>query len=72
MKKSLHYTDQTKVCPVCGGTFYRPKGKSNKVWEAQIACGKNCSNYLRRKNTTGPKGVARRIDTEKGKNRRFQ
>lgn len=72
MTQSLIHIDQSKVCPVCGETFYRPKGKTNKVWAAQTACGKNCSNYLRRKNTTGPKGVARRIDTEKGKNRRFQ
>jgi hypothetical protein len=69
---TLYHTDQSKVCPVCNGTFYRPKGKSNTVWATQRACGRNCSNYLRRKDTTSQNGVSRRIDTEKGKNRRFQ
>ena len=38
-----------KICIICGREFSRPKGKSNKVWEAQQCCGKDCSAISRRK-----------------------
>ena len=37
-----------KLCPICKEWFSKPKGNSNKVWEAQECCGKDCSAIYRR------------------------
>ena len=60
----------TKVCIVCGDEFTRPKGKSDKVWEKQRCCGKDCSAMSRRKETSDPKILKRRKTLELG-GRRF-
>jgi len=41
-----------KVCPICKEIFYRPLGKSDKVWKKQKCCGLDCSAISRRKDTT--------------------
>lgn len=59
---------QQKFCPICKTWFSRPKGKSDKVWEKQKCCGKDCSAISRRKETT--KRIDKRKELIPG-NRRF-
>jgi hypothetical protein len=40
----------SKVCPVCGATFTRPKGYSKTQWRNHKTCGKPCGNELIRRN----------------------
>lgn len=64
--------EQKKKCPVCKEWFPRPKGKSNKVWEAQECCGRDCSNISRRKpekEIKGKMGISRRKELTPGANR---
>lgn len=59
-----------KLCPICNTSFSRPKGKSNKVWEAQKCCGKDCSAIYRRKKTVVNKQTLRiRKDLNPGERR---
>lgn len=59
----------TKLCPVCEETFERPKGKSNKVWEAQVCCGKDCSSIHKRKEDTPERSAKRRKKLNPGERR---
>lgn len=59
----------TKLCPVCEEMFERPKGKSNKVWEAQVCCGIDCANINRRKADTPKRSAKRRKKLNPGERR---
>ena len=39
---------QRKFCPVCKTNYPRPSGKSDKAWEDQVCCGRNCAAIYRR------------------------
>lgn len=68
MQTKINY--EPKFCPICETWFPRPKGKSNKVWEKQICCGKDCSAIYRRK-SINKRHIDRRKALTPG-NRRFK
>ena len=58
-----------KFCPICKTWFPRPIGKSNKVWQKQTYCGKDCACLaIRKENPVG--GTYRRKELNPG-DRRF-
>lgn len=60
-------SEQKKKCPICKEWFPRPPGKSDKVWEKQDCCGKNCAAISRRKDN--PVSKIRRKPLVPGENR---
>lgn len=69
MRTKINY--EPKFCPICETWFSRPSGKSNKVWENQICCGKDCSAIYRRKEVAEPRTIVRRKQLNPGA-RRFE
>lgn len=59
----------SKICPICKEVFERPSGKSDKVWNNQKCCGRDCSNIYRRKEVTVK--PTRRVEQIPG-NRRYK
>lgn len=67
-KSSELFRPEHKVCAICSATFYRPKGKSDKVWENQVCCSKSCSAILRRKEDAPERNLKRRKNLKPGGN----
>ena len=38
-----YHMDHSKVCPICGKTFYRPRNKTVKQFDKRKACSQSCA-----------------------------
>ena len=68
IERTVMQLEIKKFCPVCETWFNRPKGKSNKVWEAQVCCGRDCS-FINKRKKDLPRNVKRRKELVPGKRR---
>lgn len=49
----------SKVCIICGETFYKNRGNAGKQWEQAKTCSRSCRDERRRREATGPSEQAK-------------